>query len=390
MKHILVIGGKDHTYMRMIDMGFRFSAVQSEVLVSGYQKQNASNLIVADYTKLELFRELVIQTHLRDPFDFVVSFSEFSQEAASEIALDLEIPTNCNRSSIANTRDKYLMRTLLEESNVATVNFSLIESLDQLETFFEENNRQVIVKPASGAGSKGVFYLDKKGDAAKALSYCLSANYGAVLAEAYVGGREYSVETISRQGVHELVAITEKSTTGPPNFIETGHCMPADINPLDSEKIFKVVEEVLLIVEHQFGPAHTEVKVLSGQVFVIETQLRFGGDQIWEMVLGVTGVDLVIETLSELTGLKRLPRLPKFKSMGIHFLTNLICENEIRDLVSQFSLQNNLIRLQLEKRKLITKPQHSGERLGYLLFGFDSVDGTKTLAPLLKALEKGL
>lgn len=45
--------------------------------------------------------------------------------------------------------------------------------------------------------------------------------------EEYIEGAEYSVETISYQGTHTLLAITKKYTTGNPHYIEVGHLEPA-------------------------------------------------------------------------------------------------------------------------------------------------------------------
>ena len=53
----------------------------------------------------------------------------------------------------------------------------------------------------------------------------------AVIAEAVLSGDEFSVEAISVDGRHEILAITGKLTTGEPEFVELGHWQPARAAP---------------------------------------------------------------------------------------------------------------------------------------------------------------
>lgn len=41
------------------------------------------------------------------------------------------------------------------------------------------------------------------------------------------GGKEYSVESLSYHGRHQVIQITEKITSGPPHCVELGHMQPA-------------------------------------------------------------------------------------------------------------------------------------------------------------------
>jgi len=132
------------------------------------------------------------------------------------------------------------------------------------------------------------------------------------------------------------------------------------------------VQELLTLSGHQWGPAHTEIKLSDGIVYIIETQLRFGGDYIWEMTWQVSGFDLVKETFASLVNTPTPVREPQYKCMSISFLFKKLTRSQVYDLLDKHNLSACLIRCQIdecEEHKIIT---HSGQRAGYVLFKFES------------------
>jgi biotin carboxylase len=136
-----------------------------------------------------------------------------------------------------------------------------------------------------------------------------------------VEGREFSVETITRDGSHQVLGITEKLTTGPPGFVELGHQFPARLPTAIAQRIDEAVVALLDLVEHRWGPAHTEVRVTPAvEVVIIESQTRFGGDQIWKMVEVVTGVPLGAATAAGLLGMPEPAKPARAGGAAIRFL----------------------------------------------------------------------
>src|SRR5204863_2937315 len=111
------------------------------------------------------------------------------------------------------------------------------------------------------------------------------------LAEEFVEGDEISVEGLTLSGVHEILSVTMKATTGHPHFIETGHLMPADIAGDRVAAARSATVDLLNLLGHREGPSHTELRLRTGEPVIIETHTRIGGDQIWEMVELVCGRD---------------------------------------------------------------------------------------------------
>lgn len=369
--HLLIIGGKDHTYQRAIELECRFSAIQLATLVTGYQTNNAAHLIVTDYTNIEVSVAFAKALHKEDPFDAVFSFSEYSQAAAAHIAEELALPSNCKVQSINCTRDKESMRALLRDSGLPIVQSELVTDVHSLTAFAECVGYPVIVKPRSGAGSEGIYFVANDSCAGPALRHCQSVSEF-VLAEKFIGGQEYSVESLSVNGAHNIVMITEKYTSEAPYFVEKAHTQPAKMDDSSNYAISRAVQKLLELCGHQCGPAHTEIKLYNDAVYIIETQLRFGGDQIWEMTQQVSGIDLVKETFSALVRTPKPSRQPYYASMAISFLFKQLEQSELKHLLEKHGLTEYVVRYHFNNGEDVISISHSGQRAGYVLFGFQT------------------
>ena len=194
---------------------------------------------------------------------------------------------------VALTRDKLAMRDLLRCSGIPTVRYCRCDSPRDVEVLIGLIGGPVVVKPARGAGSAGVNLVDAAGGAAAAWAAANGASAAQpVIAEEYVGGAEVSVDTMSYDGRHEVVAIAEKVTTGRPHFVELGHQVPARLDPPQVARIGGLVLHFLDLIGQVQGPAHTELKIDGERLVLIESQTRTGGDQIWELNRLATGYDM--------------------------------------------------------------------------------------------------
>lgn len=318
--HVLLIGGKDSGFASISELDIDVTLVQSRQNLSPRQTERATRLLVLDALPLGLVRSLARSLHSEWPLDGALSFYEECLIAASRVGEDLSICCNPLRP-VEWTLDKLAMRELLDGSPVRSPSFVRCEKVDDVRRFWRNVNGPVILKPASGSGSRGVCLIESPGQIGAAWARCLASGGLPAIAEEYVEGPEFSAETISRDGRHQVLGITEKLTTGPPGFVELGHQFPARLPTTIARRIDEAVVALLGLVEHQWGPAHTEVRVTpAGEVVVIESQTRFGGDQIWEMVELVTGVPLGAATAAALLGRPEPAKAPRAGGAAIRFL----------------------------------------------------------------------
>ncbi len=374
--HVLIVGGRDHTVKKVQALGLRFAMMQSSDLVSELQFKHASRYLVTDYKDLEEVVETAKLWHALDPFDAVVSFAEYGLHAASVCANVLGLPGG-NEQAVLMTRDKFRMRQLLREHQLSAVEYALCESEADVAAFFDRlGGRPLVLKPFDGGGSIGISYVDAADRIADAWAWTRNACKGRILAEEFLEGQEYSVESISRNGRHEVVMITEKLTTQAPHFIELGHQMPARLTPEVHQAVVDTVTRLLDVVEQQTAPAHTEIRVGPQGVKIIESQTRIGGDQIWEMTELVSGVDLMSETLCELLSLPMPARRPVAAAAAIRFFARENEQVEAVDGIAQAAAGEGVFRLScsLKAGQRLGKLTWSESRQGYALCLGDTVD----------------
>lgn len=201
----------------------------------------------------------------------------------------------CNTlGSVERSTNKDAMRRTFEEFGDPSPKSVLVD--DACDLSLLDLEYPLIVKPLDRSGSRGITKLDSGEGLADAVASAIDVSFAkAALIEEFVQGDEYSVEAVSWEGVHRILAITEKFTTGSPGFIETGHLEPARISAGRREAIEGVVLSALDHLGVDFGASHSEVKVDgSGNVKIIEIGSRMGGDCIGsDLVRLSTGYDFV-------------------------------------------------------------------------------------------------
>lgn len=305
MKHVLLIGGRDHTIHKLKKLGISYTMIQTASLVTEEQIKSSKKLIVMDYKNSNEVIEMATILHKINPFNAIISFAEYGMHAAVLCSQKFNLPTN-SLFPIENTRDKFEMRKLLRQNNLATVNFQICNTPEDVLSFFLLMNKNpIIIKPATSAGSKGISFIDNQEEIQPAWKWTTDVGSYPVLAEEYIDGNEYSIETLSFDGNHEIAMIVEKNTTSYPHFIETGHQAPAQLEPILRDKIHKTIYKFLDVIQQKTGPTHTEIKINNNEIKIIESQTRIGGDQIWEMTEMVAGIDQMTETICHLLDLPK-------------------------------------------------------------------------------------
>lgn len=196
------------------------------------------------------------------------------------------------------TTNKYEMRKILSENHLPCPKYQQVKDINDIDNNI---NFPVIVKPVDRSGSRGIYkvkQLENLEFAIRKSKEVTFENY--VLVEEYIEGKEYSVEFISQDGKHYFLQITEKFTTGEPNFIEKGHLAPARISDQIKNQVIQLIEKSLTVLKIDNGASHSEIKIKPNrEIVIIEIAGRMGGDFIGsDMVEISTGVDFVKQTIN--------------------------------------------------------------------------------------------
>ncbi len=192
------------------------------------------------------------------------------------------------------TTNKFRMRQQLQRHGCPCPKFVMVDKAEQV----REHGLQfpIIVKPTDRSGSRGVTkiesfeQLDEAINRAKNESFCKE-----VIAEEFIVGQEYSVESITWKGEHYVLQITEKETTGAPYFVEKAQHQPANIPDSVKRKVFEEVKKSLRALKVEYGASHSEIFITpNNEIFITEIGARMGGDFIGsDLVQLSTGFDFV-------------------------------------------------------------------------------------------------
>ena len=152
--HVLVVGGLDHTLDKLDQLGIRYSMMQTLARVNERQYRAATRYAVMDYEDMEEVLLLARAWHARDPFDAVVSFTEYGLHPASQCAIDLGIPGD-NLEAVLHTRDKIDMRELLGRHGLSPVRYQVCQTVDDAKRFFRSlEGEGMVLKPLPAASAK--------------------------------------------------------------------------------------------------------------------------------------------------------------------------------------------------------------------------------------------
>lgn len=246
----------------------------------------------------------------------ITNASDFLIPLATEVAERLGL--NCTPLSVINNiqNKEYVRHATKNIDGLSCPKFFLNPEISAV-TF------PCVVKPIKGEGKKGVIFCRDEKDFSNAREYARKVNDD-IIVEEYVPGREFSVETLTYQGKHHMIQITDKITSGPPHFVELAHHEPSSISKSDKDRIKTCISKILDSVRFVNGATHIEMKLdeKSGSLYLIEINCRGGGEHISDILVGLsTDCDFQAEMIN--ISLDRFqPREYKNISYsGIYYLT---------------------------------------------------------------------
>lgn len=346
-------------------------------------------------------KEMGIETHVfaweegavgKENSDFFYPISIIEKEKILEICKKIKIDGICSIASdlamhtvnfVANeldlkgnslectelTTNKYKMRERLSKFNLPCPKYILVNNIEKVN--LEDLSFPLIVKPTDRSGSRGIYKVNNESELEPAIKSALEESFSKeILIEEYILGDEYSVESVSEKGIHKVLQITKKYTTGAPNFIERGHTEPVEID----DELYKKIEQIILksldVLEVSNGASHSEIKILENDIKIVEIGARMGGDFIGSDLVKIsTGIDyleLVINiALNRENVITNIAKKNTNKIAVVKFIFNVNDKDTINRVDSK-----NIIELYVKEE--FEKVKDSSTRNGYCLMEFEN------------------
>ncbi len=223
------------------------------------------------------------------PLRGVVAFTEEHVVPAAMLADELGLPSPGLRSALTS-RNKATQRAVLAAQGVPQPGWIAPQVRDEAHDWLR-GRPSAVAKPVDRAGSSGVRLV--RGPDELDAWFEEEGRPTEYLVEEFVPGAELSVELLLRDGVVVFTNLTEKTTTAPPFFVETGHEAPADLSADVAAAVADAATRAVRATGMATGVAHVEVRLDgSGEPRVIELAVRTPGDHIMELVGAAWDVDL--------------------------------------------------------------------------------------------------
>ncbi|WP_118988034.1 ATP-grasp domain-containing protein [Photorhabdus sp. CRCIA-P01] len=293
-RKIIMVGSQDEIFEELPPEGIELYVIQPTELI-GPMLQTAATAIYP----IEAFTDEQVLAGARYfteyyAIDALFCFTEYGLLPAANAAKTLGLP-GIDVDVTELCRNKWKLREKLAATHWH-VPFVMVNNHDSITQFASINDYPLVLKDPSGVGSINVKICTSLAGALDFFDELTQQNYASVLVEKFVAGIEYSVETLSIRGQHQLIGVTDKCLS-PEGLVEQSHIYPAALAVADVARIESYIVALLDQIRHWHGPMHIEVKLDGEQIHLIEINNRPGGDYIWDMVNKVSGVNLVAETL---------------------------------------------------------------------------------------------
>ncbi|WP_020013145.1 ATP-grasp domain-containing protein [Promicromonospora sukumoe] len=266
------------------------------------------------------------------PVDGVLTTCDYYLPAVAHVAERLGLPGAPAHVLRTATR-KHLVRAALAAGGVPDVPFAVASTWDQARKEAAGLGYPLVVKPVDMNSGTGVRKVTDEAGLALAFAEVTGPERNTrdqplerlALLERVLDGPEYSVESVTRDGVTRVLGITAKSVAEPgveggSGFVESGHLFPAPLAAAERDAIERHVAAVLSAVGLTHGISHTEVRLTASGPRLIELNPRQGGGYIFELVRLVTGYNPLRVLVDLALGREPVPGPAVATSAAVTFL----------------------------------------------------------------------
>lgn len=316
-------------------------------------------------------KEKILEICKKIKIDGICSIaSDLAMHTVNFIADELNLNGNSLQCTELTT-NKYKMRERLNKFSLPCPKYILIKDIQNMD--IKELTFPLIVKPTDRSGSRGIYKVNNNVELKSAIKLALEESFSKeILIEEYILGDEYSVESISEKGIHKVLQITKKYTTGAPNFIEKGHIEPIEIDNNLYKKIEQIILKSLNVLEVENGASHSEIKISGNDIKIVEIGARMGGDFIGSNLVKIsTGIDYLELVINiALNKENVISNIVKRNTNKIAVVKFIFDEND-KDIISKIN-SRNIIELYVKKE--FEKVKDSSTRNGYCLMEFENTE----------------
>lgn len=291
MKSLLMLGGgflQCFVIKKTKELGYRVLVLDADPNAIGFK-------LADDYAVINIVDEnACLKYALEHNVDGVLTAAtDFSVLTMSRIAQEMQLP-GINYEAAKRIKNKAAVRKCLFDAKADDTGYSFeIDTLDQISNILPHVKFPVMMKPCDGSGSRGASRVDRAEDFKEACEFAMSGSIThRAVAEPFVEGKEYGVESFVDQGEIHILGIMQKDMTQPPYYAELGHAIPSGLSGEMEMKIRDCVRKALVALEVNHGSVNMDLLIGdNGDVHIVDVGARMGGNLIGSHIIPIgTGI----------------------------------------------------------------------------------------------------
>ncbi|MFC1963394.1 ATP-grasp domain-containing protein [Chloroflexota bacterium] len=320
-KTLMVIGAGEHQLPAIIkakEMGLKVLATDLNPNALGFE--------YADINRVVDVRDEVANLKVATEFtiDGVISIvSELSVRTTAYVAEQLGLPGLRYEAAITAT-DKAIMRRIFSEADLSSPVFFKVNSREEAIEAISKLGLPVIMKPTDNSGSRGVTKIENLAELD--LSWALAKKNsfsGDVIVEQFLEGTEMTIEGLSYNGEHQILALSSKKRIPFPACVSIDLTYPPPFSEQSLARVRELIISALNAMGVNMGATHSEVMMTKRGPILIEVAVRGGGYGVFsEIIPLVSGVNAVEECINMAIGYK-VDISPKFSKAAVLRFFNL-------------------------------------------------------------------
>lgn len=291
-KKLLVIGAgvaQFDAIKKAVDMGYHVLASDGSPAASGLKIAHEARVIDVKDVKGTL-------AWARDAkIDGVISYaSDITLPAVLAVREALGLP-GLGRIPMEISLDKSIQRRLFKKIGLPQPDFEIIENEHILKDAVKKIGFPLVIKPVDNSGSRGVTVVESSEQLSSAYNTARENSIKRiVIVEEFIEGIELTVEGFSINGVHHILAISDKFKPDGSYRVATQLTYPAAITSVQEKEIVNIMREAYDAAEVDSTPTHSEIILTSEGPKIVEIGCRGGGFFVFSRVVeAVSGYDIV-------------------------------------------------------------------------------------------------
>ena len=238
---------------------------------------------------------------------FVIVGSEPGVELADLIAENLKLPHNTTELSLAR-RNKFAMLEAVGKAGLLIPQSLHTNNLNEVLQWQEENKIEpIVLKPEKSAGADHVYFCHSKQDVRNAYQAIISEKniFGVynskLLAQTFLKGTEYIVNTVSSSGSHYLAEIwrCHKEMIPDAGYISLMEELISFESQYENRQLADYAKKALDALKIQHGAGHFEIMLTEKGPVLIEVAARLQGcmdPAVVNQAMGHDTVGLLIDS----------------------------------------------------------------------------------------------